>query len=370
MPLSEKSRVFRAPGRVNLIGEHTDYAGGFVLPVALDLSCRVGVAPRTDGLMRIRSLDLGKEASWAADRVGELEPRGDWSDYPAGVALELTRAGVDMHAADLSVSSTVPIGAGLSSSAAFEVGVALALTSLDGAQVSRRDLAQICQRAESSFVGLECGIMDQFASLFGKRGHAVLLDCRSLEHSLVGLPPDIEIIMVDSGVKHQLATSGYNQRRREFDAAEQALGRALRDIAVDEWPALEALLNEPLNRRARHIVTENARVIEFVAAAEGHDLAAMGSLMAESHRSMRDDYEISCAELDFLVEAANQTSGLIGSRMTGGGFGGCTVNLVRRGAVSEFKAAVADRFHARFGQPPAVYVCESADGADEAVDRD
>ncbi len=367
MAASEESRVFRAPGRVNLIGEHTDYAGGLVLPVALDLSCQVGVSARDDGRLRIRSLDLKKEASWEVARIPDLEPRGDWSDYAAGVAVELARRGVKIFPADLSLSSTVPLGAGLSSSAAMEVSVALALVSLDGADVSRKDLAQICQRAESDFVGLACGIMDQFASLFGKRDHAVLIDCRSLEHSLVALPPGLEIVLLDSGVKHELATSAYNQRRREFEAAQAALGKQLRDIPVDQWPAFEAKLDDPVRRRARHIVTENARVIEFVAASEGRDLDRMGELMAQSHRSLRDDYEVSCMELDFLVETANQAKGLIGARMTGGGFGGCTVNLVERNNVSEFKAFVSDRFQRRFGAAPAVYVCESADAAQEVV---
>ncbi len=359
-------RLFRAPGRVNLIGEHTDYNDGFVLPVALDMYCEVRAAPRADGRLRALALDLGSaEASWEIDRIGAAEPRGDWSDYVAGVARELAKLGTGVPSLDLEIHSSVPMGAGLSSSAALEVSVALALSSWGGTAIPGEELAQICQRAEAEFVGLQCGIMDQFVSVLGRRGHALLVDCRSLERRQIPLPSGVEIVMADSGVKHELATSEYNVRRQECERAAEALGRSLRDISPEQWTRLEPRLEDPLRARARHIVHENQRVLDFVAAAEREDLATLGVLMAQSHQSLATDYAVSCPELDFLVETASATPGVVGARMTGGGFGGCTVNLVVPDAVESFERTVAEAYSERFGPPPTVYLCKSADGARE-----
>jgi galactokinase len=363
---SGSSRVFRAPGRVNLIGEHTDYNGGFVLPVALDLACEVRATRRADQTLRAQALDLGPaEACWSLAELAKPKARRDWSDYVAGVAAELLRAGVAVPALDLEITSAVPMGAGLSSSAALEVSVALALSSWEGAKLSGEELAVLCQRAEQNLVGLQCGVMDQFVAVFGRRGHALLVDCRSLEWKLVAAPREVEIVVVDSGVKHELASSAYNVRRAECERAASILGRALRDVSVAQWPDLEDRLEAPVRARARHIVYENQRVLDFVAATERGDLERLGELMAESHRSLAEDYAVSCAELDFLVDAAAGVRGVVGARMTGGGFGGCTVNLVRPAAVDAFRASVSDRFENRFGRRPPIYLCGSGDGASE-----
>ena len=363
---SASFRTFRAPGRVNLIGEHTDYNDGFVLPVALDMHCEVRARSRNDARLRARALDFGsEEALWRLDELTKLSRSGDWTDYVAGVAAQLSRAGLAVPALDLEITSSVPIGAGLSSSAALEVAVGLALSSWDGAGLSGEQLAVLCQRAETQFVGLQCGIMDQFVAVFGRQGHALLVDCRSLEWRLVAVPREVEIVVVDSGVKHALATSEYNLRRAECERAAQQLGRPLRDVSAEEWPEVEARVSGEPRARARHIVYENQRVLDFVAAAEAGELARLGELMAESHWSLAGDYEVSCPELDFLVETAAGVRGVVGARMTGGGFGGCTVNLVRPDAVEAFREAVSEAYQARYGRRPAIYVCSTADGARE-----
>ncbi len=351
-------RIFRAPGRVNLIGEHTDYNQGFVLPAALDLACRITASPHKARCLTARSFNLKAEVSWPIDR---LERRGDWGDYIAGVAVALRDLGVKLVPAILEIDSSVPMGAGLSSSAALEAGVALALCALAGQQIPLVDLARACQRAESEFVGVRCGIMDQFVSLLGCPDHAVLLDCRSLEYRLVPLPQDCALVMVNTMVRHELAFSEYNRRRQECDEAAGMLGLSLRDAD----PADAERLPEPLRRRARHVISENARLHRFVAALERHDLTRAGELMYESHRSLRDNYEVSCRELDFLVEAAHKLDGVIGARMTGGGFGGSTVNLVRTRFVPEFRQRIAALYREQFGTEPEIYACHAAGGAFE-----
>lgn len=358
-------RTFRAPGRVNLIGEHTDYNGGFVFPAALNLFCDVRAEPTSDGKLVARSRNLGEKRSWSLADLPNARPRGDWSDYLVGVAVELYRIGVKLVAARLEIDSSVPIGSGLSSSASLEVSVGVALASLAGAQLPRKELALACQRAENNFVGMKCGIMDQFVSVFGEAGHAILIDCRSLEHRAVPVPPGLQLLVVNSMVKHELASSEYNTRRRECEQAVAILGKPLRDISAEEWPSLQGMLPETLRRRARHVVTENARVLGFVEACRRNDPTEMGRLMVESHRSLREDYEVSCEELDFLVETAAACEGVTGARMTGGGFGGCTVNLVRDDAVDGFRVAVARAYKDRFGITPEIYACQTADGARE-----
>ena len=358
-------RTFRAPGRVNLLGEHTDYNDGFVFPAALDLFCYVRAEPATDGKLTVRSHNFGEERSWTLEEFPNTKPRGGWSDYVAGVAVELARLGVKPAAARLEIDSGVPLGAGLSSSASLEVAVGFALASMAGAHVPLKQLALACQRAENGFVGMKCGIMDQFVSTFGEAGHAILIDCRSLEHRAVPVPPGLQLVMVNSMVKHELASSEYNTRRRECEQAVEILGKPLRDIAAAEWPSLESKLPDTLRRRARHIVAENARVLAFVEACREDDEAAMGRLMAESHESMRDDYEVSCAELDFLVDTAAGLDGMVGSRMTGGGFGGCTVNLVRDGTADRFRDAIRSAYESRYGLVPEIYTCQTADGVRE-----
>jgi galactokinase len=362
-------RLFRAPGRVNLIGEHTDYNDGFVLPAALDLATYVAIAPRADRLIRVHSVNLDRECAF--DPVAP-QHAGDWSDYLRGVALELERSGHPLKGADVAVLSTLPMGAGLSASAALEVAFGFALLSVAGKEVSRLDLAKICQRAENEFVGMRCGIMDQFISCHGVAGCALLLDCRSLEARPIPIDPGVRVVVCNTMVHHQLATSAFNQRRRECEEAVARLSAAmnevlaLRDVSVEALDRHAALLPETLLRRARHVVGENARVIEAAAAFEARDFAAVGRLMNASHESLRDDYEVSCPELDLMVDLARRAPGVHGARMTGGGFGGCTVSLVDAAAAEDFAGAVGPAYERATGRAPMIFSCFPGAGAGPA----
>jgi galactokinase len=364
-------RLFAAPGRVNLIGEHTDYNDGFVLPMAIDRGVVVAGRARPDRRVTVRSLDLDAEASFELDRPGPPR-RGQWSDYVEGVAQALLGRGVALGGADLVLSSDVPHGAGLSSSAALELAVGLALSKLAGQEVDGVGLALAGQTAEHTYVGTMCGIMDQLIAALGRAGHALLIDCRHLEPSLVPLAlGGARIVIVDTRVKHDLATSAYNQRRAECERGVELLRaalpgvRALRDVSPGDLARHGDLLPEPVRRRCRHVVGENARTVAAADALRRGDLATVGRLMAASHVSLRDDHEVSCAELDLLAELAATTAGVIGGRMTGGGFGGCTVNLVEAEAIERFAALAGARFTARFGRPPEVFVSDASDGARE-----
>ena len=362
-------RVYRAPGRVNLIGEHTDYNLGFVLPVALQLATYIAIAPSGDGTVRIYSEDRAEMREFDAASLGTVERARHWTDYPIGVAQELVRGGVAIAGANLLIRSTVPEGSGLSSSAALEVASALAF--LAGREMDKLELASLCQRAERNFVGMPCGIMDQYISVFGREHAAVEIDCRSLGHRLVTLPDGIALIAVNSMVKHALSGSAYHDRVRECAAAVAGLKTAypgvesLRDATPEQLAGVAGRLDAVVARRARHVVTEDARVNAFVAGSAAGDVAAMGKLMVESHRSLQRDYEVSCAELDFLVDAALGMEGVYGSRMTGGGFGGCTVTLLDKNAAAGFRTAIADEYVRKFGITPRIYACEPAEGAGE-----
>jgi galactokinase len=329
----EGIRVFRAPGRVNIIGEHTDYNLGFVMPVALDLATWVATAPSGDRKLRIYSEDRRELGEWDVEELPAAAPRHHWTDYPIGVAQQLIRAGYPVAPANLLIRSTVPEGSGLSSSAALEVSAALAL--LCGRTIDPLDLARLCQRAEREFVGMPCGIMDQYISVFGREMTAVQIDCRSLEHHEVRLPEGVTFLAVNTMVKHALAGSAYKDRVRECAAAVDQIKdtfpavQSLRDVSPADFSTVEEKLPGVVRKRARHVVTEDDRVSRFVAAAEAGNLGEMGELMVASHRSLQLDYEVSCAELDFLVDSALKVEGVFGARMTGGGFGGSTVNLVR-----------------------------------------
>jgi galactokinase len=356
----------RAPGRVNLIGEHTDYNDGLVLPLAIDRHCRVEAMRRDDRVLRVRSRERGEEVEVALDGAS---PRRSWSDYPVGVAVLLEASGVRLSGADLTIASDVPPGGGLSSSAALEVAVALALLGLAGLELDPIEIARICQRAENEFVGARCGIMDQVASLAARAGHALLLDCRSLEVRHVALPPTVRVVVVDSGVRHALASGEYNQRRHECERALALLAakregiRSLRDVTPGDLAEVGRRLPDVLARRCRHVVTENARVEATAGALESGRLDRVGELLSESHTSLARDYEVSCPELDALVRIARDAPGCVGVRMTGGGFGGCTVNLVRTERVDAFCAAVAAGYEAESGGRPAIQVCIPSDGA-------
>ena len=351
--------IYRAPGRVNLIGEHTDYNLGYVLPIAIDLACYTASAPNRDGVLRVYSRNLKEGREWRVPALNNLRPAGDWTDYVIGVArgLGLTRGG------DVMIESTVPLGAGLSSSAALEVSCALALGWRDDAP--SLDLVKLCHRAESDFVGLPCGVMDQYVSVFGEAHAAVQIDCRSLENELVPLPP-VAVIAVNSMVRHELAQSAYRERVAECALAVETMARqdrpaqSLRDVNIGQ---VGRIADPVIRRRARHVVTENQRVLDFVAASKRCDLAEMGRTLVESHRSLRDDYEVSCPELDFLVDTAVSLPHVWGARMTGGGFGGCTVNLVDASAADSFVADVAASYRRRFGVDVEAYRVEASAGA-------
>lgn len=362
-------RVFRAPGRVNLIGEHTDYNLGFVLPVALDLACYVAAAPSPDGCLRVHSEEKQESRDWLAAASGDLTPVHNWSDYPAGVAHELARAGYRIEPQLLLIHSTVPEGSGLSSSAALEVSCALAL--LGGQKIESLRLANLCRAAEVSFVGTPCGIMDQFVSVFARENAALLIDCRSLESQAVNLPENIEILAVNSMVKHALGQSAYKERTEECAAAVDAFRRidpavsSLRDVTVALFEKVSPSLPHVIARRARHVVTENERVHLFVNASHRRDVERMGELMVESHLSLQHDYEVSCDELDFLVDTAVGIEGVLGARMTGGGFGGCTVNLLHRGAAERFRHEITAEYRERFNITPQILDCHPSGGASE-----
>ena len=366
---AEGVRVFRAPGRTNLIGEHTDYNMGFVLPVALDLATYVAAAPRNDGKLMIFSEHRDETVVRDVNTAGSLSPAHHWSDYPIGVARELVAAGFPLQAASLMVRSTVPEGSGLSSSAALEVSSALAL--LNGRAMDPLELAKLCQRAERNFVGMPCGIMDQYISVFGREHAAIEIDCRSLANRTVTLPEGITFVAVNTMVKHALAGSAYKDRVQE--CAEAVAGakqrfpdvQSLRDLTPEQFESVAGSLPEVVARRGRHVVTEIARVGQFVAASTSNDLPEMGALMVQSHRSLQHDYEVSCTELDFLVDTALTLDGVYGSRMTGGGFGGCTVTMLRVDAVAAFDRAIAKAYEKEFSVTPAIYACNPSAGAGE-----
>ncbi|HSW50892.1 MAG TPA: galactokinase, partial [Bryobacteraceae bacterium] len=362
-------RVYRAPGRVNLIGEHTDYNLGFVMPVALDLACLTASAPAADGQLRVYSKNLEQSREWPVSSIRQAQPARDWGDYVLGVARELVLAGYQVDPGNLLVYSTIPIGSGLSSSAAIEVSVALAL--LRGRPMEPLELVRLCRRAENNFVGMPCGIMDQYISVFGHEGSAVVIDCRSLDHQVAALPPEADLVAVNTMVRHELGGSAYRNRVAECAAAVAAVRRkypqadSLRDVSVEMLAEFAGRMDPVAMCRARHVVTENARVEAFAAASRTGDLERMGDLLGASHRSLQHDYEVSCQELDFLVDTALKIPGVYGARMTGGGFGGCTVNLVDPDLALQFQATLSQTYEERFHLVPEMYPCRPSAGAGE-----
>jgi galactokinase len=364
-------RLFYAPGRVNLIGEHTDYNNGFVMPVAIDRGTMVGAAGRSDRRVRVRSINIGESAEFDLDRPGPAR-RGSWLDYVEGVAQCLESRGVRLNGADILILSDVAVGAGLSSSAALEVSVGMALAAVSGKVIDRRELALAAQQAEHRYVGIQSGLMDQYIALFGKSNHSLLLDCRSLDYDLIPLDlSQTALVICDTRVRHSLASSEYNARRSECQQGVRFLQEvlpaieSLRDVSPTDFHKHHERLPEPIRRRCRHVVTENERTLEAAAAFRSGRLADLKRLMAGSHRSLRDDYEVSCLELDLMVQAASDVPGVTGARMTGGGFGGCTVNLVRREALDQFHERVTLEYQRATGLAPAIFTAEASDGARE-----
>jgi len=362
-------RIYRAPGRVNLIGEHTDYNDGFVMPAAIDYHVWVAIAPRNDRKLIIHSEDFGEDVAFDLDQT-YAKARGHWSDYIRGVAAMLELAGHRLKGADLLVKGNVPIGAGLSSSAAIGVASGLAFSRNSNLILDSVQLAQTCRRAENEFVGARVGIMDPFISCCGQSGHALMLDCRSLQFKLLPIPPGVSLVICNTMVKHALAAGQYNIRRRECEEAVQLLSevmqvQSLREIKMENLETCRRILPPTIYRRCQHVISENARVLATAELLERSDLGGAGKCMAESHLSLRDDYEVSCSELDLMVQLANQLDGVYGARMTGGGFGGCTINLVDEPHVPTFRRDIAARYERATGLIPQTIVSSAADGARE-----
>lgn len=365
----DKPQIYRAPGRVNLIGDHTDYNEGFVLPAAIDFCCYAAISRAENG-WEIFSENFKETARLQANEDYHGQP-GEWSRYPFGVIQQLRDSGYELRGANICVLTDVPLGAGLSSSAAIEVAVANALLGESGYHVEPSRVARLCQQAENNFAGARCGIMDQFASCSGRAHHAIFIDCRSLEFRTVRMPARLKLVICNTMIQRELGSneSGYNRRRAECEEAVRALAtmlpnvRALRDVTLAELQEHRDLLASTVYKRCKHVITENERVTQMAAGLAANDMGRMRELMEASHRSLRDDYEVSCHELDLLVELAMQQDGTHGARMTGAGFGGCTVNLVEADFVSQFEKRVAAGYFAETGRKPEIYVCEASDGA-------
>jgi galactokinase len=370
----EMEFAVRAPGRVNLIGEHTDYNDGFVFPAALQLDVRIAGARRTDGIVRLHAEAFQQQTEFSLNSIGK-DKVAPWSNYCRGVALQLLQRGHPLTGLDAFVVGTVPRASGLSSSAAIEMASCLAFEVAAGLELPPIERAQLCQAAEREFVGMNCGIMDQMISALGQANHAILIDTRHLQdYRPIPLPDSgLAILISDTRVPRQLVKSAYNERRAECEAAVEELRKvlpaveALRDVGPEDLARHQGLLNPVLLKRARHVVHENDRTLRGVNALIAGDVETFGRLMNESHDSLRDDYEVSCTELDVLVESARSVEGVYGSRMTGAGFGGCTVSLVRSSASSSFLSVVGADYRRRFGKDPDFYVCRAADGAGRLV---
>ncbi len=365
-----RPRIFRAPGRVNLIGEHTDYNDGFVMPAAVGFSTYVAIAARPDRKLVIHSEEFPGNFEFDLDDLPQRRT-GTWCDYILGVASVLKQRGLMLPGANLLVHGEVPIGAGLSSSAAVEVASAVAFMSMGETQLPLPEVAKLCREAENTFVGARVGIMDQFVSCMGKAGHALLLDCRSLNFQSVPIPAEIRLVVCNTMVKHDLATGAYNTRREECEEGVRYFAkwdpgiRALRDVSAEMLDQHVHDLPATIAKRCTHVVRENQRTLDAARALAEGDLSRVGKVMRESHRSLRDLYEVSCRELDIMVEAADGLPGFVGGRMTGGGFGGCTINLVRKENAEEFAQRIAESYHRQTGINAQIYLCAAEDGAGE-----
>lgn len=368
---SSSPRIFRAPGRVNLIGEHTDYNEGFVMPFAIDRATIVAGTKRDDRRIEVAALDMNESATVELEAEPQKQ-RKNWVDYVEGTARCVEERFGKIAGANLVITSDVPIGSGLSSSAALETSVGFALLSLAGIEIDREKLAFAGQAAEHEYVGTKSGIMDQFASLFCQKGSAMLLDCRSLERQQIPFETEETITVVcDTKVEHSLASSEYNKRREECETGVRLLQKylpqikALRDVSLEELEKYKDALPEVVYRRCRHVIGENGRTLKAAEYFKNKNLANAGKLMFESHASLRDDYEVSSKKLDALVEIASSVDGVFGARMTGGGFGGCTVNIIRTDVLDAFKNAIRDGYLKRFDREPGLYEFHAVDGASE-----
>ncbi|NLE76108.1 MAG: galactokinase [Chloroflexi bacterium] len=365
-------RLFRAPGRVNLIGEHTDYNDGWVLPVAIQRYVWAAARPHPDGTLALHSLQYGQTVHLPLHALHPC-PETPWANYPAGVAWAYSRAGLALVGAQLALGGDVPVGAGLASSAALETTSAVALEGAAGLALPPQQRALLCQQAEREFVGVQCGIMDQYISAAAQAGHALCLDCRTLDHVSVPLPAAVRVVIADTGVRRTLAASAYNERRAQCQEGVRLLRRwlpgiaALRDVSPQALARWGKTLPATVRRRCTHVVHENGRVLEMVRALETGDLQWAGRLMNASHASLRDLYDVSGPELDVMVEIAQGLPGCFGSRLTGAGFGGCTVSLVQAEQAHAFAEGLARVYQARLGRSAEVFIQQPAAGAGEVA---
>jgi len=355
--------VVRAPGRVNLIGEHTDYNDGFVLPLAIDRAIWIALEPRQDLQVTVHSLDFHESASFSVDRL--TQDKAGWIEYLKGVAWSLQDAGYHLKGWHGVLQGDVPLAAGLSSSAALEMATARAFAAVAELAWEPARMAKLGQRAENRWVGVNCGIMDQLISAAGLAGHALLIDCRSLETQPVPFPPGIAVVVLDTATRRGLVDSAYNERRAQCEAAAKFFGvKALRDVDLGLFNARGSGLDETTRRRARHVITENQRTIDACEAMRRGDTTTLGVLMNQSHTSLRDDYEVSSDALNAMVETARAHAACFGARMTGAGFGGCAVAVIDAQAADDFAPRVAADYQAKTGHTPAVYVCQATNGAE------
>ena len=341
--------VYRAPGRVNLIGEHTDYNDGYVLPIPIGRFINVAVASRSDHMVHLYASDFDESVSFILDRI-TFDPEHLWTNYVKGVIKVLQDRGINLKGFNMAIEGDIPIGAGLSSSAALETASFRALKGLNGFDMDPIDAVYLCKEAENSFVGVQCGVMDQFVSMMGVQGEALLIDCRTNVSHNIPLDSDYQVVIVNTMKSRKLADSAYNERRAQCAEAARIIGehvpgvKSLRDVTpeslVENWQRIPPLIA----RRARHVVTENQRVLDFVEFLEQGEIEGFGDLMYESHLSLKDDYDVSCRELNVLVDATLELDYVAGARMTGAGFGGCTVNLVKRGYLDEFTEHVTTKY--------------------------
>jgi galactokinase len=359
--------IFVAPGRVNLIGEHTDYAEGFVMPVAINFATLAGISPRSDGKIVIYSENFAEERTF--DAAAPAKAGKHWTDYPLGVVAILAGEGHAIPGFSLSLWGDIPLGSGLSSSASVEVATALAVLSLTGASYPGPMLARLCQRAENEFVGASCGIMDQFISVNGAKDHALLLDCRDLSFRLAPIPANVALVIANTMVKHSIAGGDYPTRRRESEAACAIINGHrggvpyLRDATLDDLKKWGREMEPKSYLRAKHVITEDLRTVAASEALLKGDMKELGRLMAEAHISYSKDFEGSCVEADLMVDLANELPGLIGARLTGGGFGGCTINLVEQSQAKAFAEELGKRYAAKTGIVPQIHICHASGGA-------
>lgn len=365
---SAEPAIFVAPGRVNLIGEHTDYAEGFVMPAAINFATLAAISPRSDGKIVVYSENYGEEKTYDASALPK-GPSSHWSDYPMGVVSVLTGEGHKIPGFSLSIWGDVPLGSGLSSSAAIEVATLLAVLSLVGAEYPGPVMARLCQRAENEFVGANCGIMDQFISANGKENHALLLDCRDLSFKLAPIPDHVALVIANTMVKHSVVGGDYKTRRAESEAACAIIASHrpnvpfLRDATLEDLEKWGCEMEPKSLMRARHVISEDLRTVAACEALLRGDMKELGRLMTEAHTSYSQDFEGSCVEADAMVELAQDLPGLIGARLTGGGFGGCTVNLVEQKDAPAFAAELGRRYTTRFGIVPEIHICHASSGA-------